>query len=971
MRKRQPTEDMPVPEHKDPRPRKKAGDGVPPAAPPRASSDRFRTLFETAQDAIIHAEAETGVIIDVNPAMLALSGCSRGELIGKPLWEIAPLRGSDAALVAFRELRQNAVIRYDDLPFRTKGEKTLSVEFVCSLHPTNHARIIQCTIRDMTTRKALAELLQKAESRFKALFNHAAVGIALVDPGGAVLDANPQLERMLGFGTAELRGRQIAELTLPADRTIEEALLRELLAGGRDSYQLTARCLRRDGSPLWGLINGSVVLGVDARPQFVVRTVTDISGQKSVEDALAESEERFRQIAESIREVFWIAVSDYSRVLYVSPAYEEIWGGPRAALYADALTWIEAIHPDDRDAVVQSLQQDEQFEAEYRIRRPDGTERWIHDRGFPLKDAAGGIYRIVGIAEDITERRRMEEALRESESQFRLLFENMTDGFALHEMLYDDQGRPTDYTYREVNPAFEKLTGLSAGSVIGKTVRQVLPEIEHYWLDAFDRVVRTGVPIAYENYSQSLNRYFSTRAFSPQPGLFAVIFTDVTERRRAEDDLRRFAGEINDLYNNAPCGYHSLDENGVIVRINDTELSWLGYNRAEVEGKMHLTDLVTAEGRKIFAETFPLFKKRGWFHDLEFEMVRKDGSILWVLANASLVRDSEGRFVMSRSTLYDITDRKKAQEALAQSESTLRSFYESASMMMGVVELTDDGTIVHISDNPATARFFHVAYLATANRPADDIGAPSEAIREWVRHYRESHDEGRPVRFEYLHPLPDGPRWLAASVAFIGLGPTGHERYSYVAEDVTERKRAEERLREANELLRVQATIDVLTGIFNRLQFADFLEHEMQESARYGHPLCLIMFDVDHFKRINDTYGHLVGDDVLRNLVTVVAARVRRTDIFARWGGEEFMILTPHSALESSRRVAETMRSSIAAQPLPGVPEGITCSFGVAQYARGDTMESFTNRVDIALYRAKRAGRNCVEIAPLAASEQD
>ncbi|MEW6665062.1 MAG: MASE3 domain-containing protein [Thermodesulfobacteriota bacterium] len=129
--------------------------------------------------------------------------------------------------------------------------------------------------------------------------------------------------------------------------------------------------------------------------------------------------------------------------------------------------------------------------------------------------------------------------------------------------------------------------------------------------------------------------------------------------RRAEEALRKSAEEIHDLYNRAPCGYHSLDSEGVIVRINDTELQWLGYTREEVVGKKRFSDVISERSLKTFQDNFPQFKDRGWVRDLEFEMLRKDGTILPVLLSASAVTDRDGNFVMSRATLHDITERRR------------------------------------------------------------------------------------------------------------------------------------------------------------------------------------------------------------------------------------------------------------------------------------------------------------------------
>ena len=178
-------------------------------------------------------------------------------------------------------------------------------------------------------------------------------------------------------------------------------------------------------------------------------------------------------------------------------------------------------------------------------------------------------------------------------------------------------------------------------------------------------------------------------------------------------------------------------------------------------------------------------------------------------------------------------------------------------------------------------------------------------------------------------------------------------------QDITDKKRIE-----------LLSVTDQLTGIYNRRKFELELEHELSRASRYENSLTLIVIDIDLFKQVNDTYGHQVGDKVLISVANLIKDNIRRSDILARWGGEEFIIMSTQTALAGALTLAEKVRGLLASCKMD-VVGCITASFGVAEYRQNESTESLFKRADTLLYKAKEAGRNRVEGESLSLDEKN
>ena len=512
------------------------------------SERRFRETIENVDLIAVGLDAE-GRVSFLNDLALQLLGWDRGEAVGKDWFETFVPEGprAEASAVFRRTLASGELPLHFDNPVLTRGGEERIVHWSNTVLRDADGQVVGTfSLGEDRTEVVRAEAdARRSRDLLDLTQRLAGVGGWDRDPATGATEWTDEAYRVHGL-SRDAHDPSDHEISIamydPGDRErIREAFGR-LVAEG-EPYDLELGFVNAQGEHLWVRTMGRAELR-DGRVARTYGNIMDVTERRRSEDSLREALQWQERIFEASRDAVFISDED-ARFTAVNAAAVALTGYSREELLGMR---IPDLHDDPDlqafDAFHSRILAGESILSAAPIRCEDGRKVDVEFSNSPI--VIGERRFMHTVARDVTDRVRAEQAVRGSEEKYRRLFTTMAEGFALHEIICDAEGQPTDYRFLEANPRFFELTGLEPG-ILGRTVLEVLPETEPFWIETYGRVALSGEPAQFEHYSEAIGKHFEVRAFSPQPGRFATVVLDVSKRKRADEERSRLVEHVRGL----------------------------------------------------------------------------------------------------------------------------------------------------------------------------------------------------------------------------------------------------------------------------------------------------------------------------------------------------------------------------------------------------------------------------------------
>ncbi|MBY0268818.1 MAG: PAS domain S-box protein [Burkholderiales bacterium] len=905
----------------------------------KSAEERFRTTFEQATVGIVHSSLDDRYLL-ANRRFCEMLGYSLGEILGMGPGNIVHPedKGRDRPLQ--QDLLAGKIGSFSgEKRYRRKDGSVIWVNRTVSLarDESGKPQYLIRVVEDITRRK-------EEEERFRATFDQSAIGIALTLPSGQYLTVNDRLCEMLGYTREELLAKSaIDDITYPDDREGSRERLAKLLRGEVPHIYAEKRYLRKDGGVLHITRSMSLVRGPDGKPRYIISMITDVTGHKAAEDLFTASFEQagvgmtLRRPGE--RKSSWLRINQ---------KFCDMLGYTRDELMR--LGTADVTLPEDQEAAVElnkKLVSGEisSYARERRYLRKDGRIIWCDVSITAVQGSDGKPSHIISVIQDITDRKQAEVRLEQT-------FEQAAVGIVR-----------TDLERRIIaaNHKFCEMLGYSKQEFLGLKMRQIShPDDQGKDADARLQLVHGKM-----DHLQSERRYIRkdgsfiwvrrttslARDLANDASHYIFVVEDITARRMAEESYRA-------TFDNAPIGIMHSTADLRILHVNPKLCEILGYTREELLA-MRTSDFLSPDDRKSDRSQYLQQMLKGEMQTFSSErpFVRKDGSIVWTNRTVSLVRDSAGQPLYFLRIIEDISERKRAEDALAKERLLLRTVVDAIPDRIYVKDV--EGRF--ILQNAANLKVRGVDHHEDiVGKTVFDIFPPQLARRiheedqEIIRTGEPLIDRESRTHFGTGEGHEDATRWHLTSK--VPLKDAAGRVYGLVGvnRDITERKQSSERLAHL-------AHYDSVTGLPNRVLLHDRLGQSIAQARRNSWFVGVLFLDLDRFKLVNDTLGHAAGDLLLKQVAMRLTQALRPSDTVGRLSGDEFAVILPELATPQNAGLVAQKLIDILHAPfdLDGNEVFVTASIGITIYPTdSDSIETLIRDADAAMYGAKSAGRN-------------
>jgi diguanylate cyclase (GGDEF)-like protein/PAS domain S-box-containing protein len=904
-----------------------------PDAVAREISDSMVGLVESAPEAMVVVD-EQGTIVMVNARTERLFDYDRGELEGCQLELLVPgtrHRSKDDRRAQYsvdQHARQPGA-RHELHGLRKDGSEFL-VEISLSPVATATGVLVANAIRDVSDHRELWNVA----ARLAAVVEASADAIYSTALDGTLLSWNRAAERLYGYTEAEAMGKSY-RLIVPVDLNDEiDAFVQRIEAGESvDQLETVRRC--QDGSLVHVSLTISPIYDAAGRLIGSSRIARDITEDKRAERELASARVAIDQFFGVSPDVMAIidAAGNFTRV---NPALERTLG-----LGADQIvghSFAEFMHADDRQASIDRYAARVSGAAvpsgfENRFRSADGSYRWL--RWSSARPVGGLVYTT---ARDITEDRRAERELQR--------LADAADYGTNAIVSVDFDGHVGHW-----NRGAELLYGFSAEEAIGRDIDELNPSGDEPGEAGAQAAVLAGETVFHVEVKQRRKDgavLDVLKTFTPwhQDGQIVgttAVAIDVTERKRAERVLKRAFEDLDDAQRTARIGSFSWDMSADEAVWSPQMYRLFGRDRTEgaATGEQFMAYVELEDRKRVAAGYAQTFGGEESF-ELDYQIMAGDGTRRTL---HSLGRRDDANPALYIGTVQDVTELRQAEREVRRERDYAAAI--TSSMREGLL-LTRDGAILDVNQALCEMTGFPKEQLIGARVPYPFWGPDSA---EQIQRHRKAVRTGDSDQVEVRYMRADGTGF-EVSINTVVAHPAGGELLGYVStiRDITDEKR------HRTELERL-GTHDSLTGLLNHRVFHVHLGVEIARAERHKRPLSVAVLDLDHFKDINDRYGHPTGDKVLREAGRRLRTVIRDGEQLARVGGEEFAWILPDATTAGAYAAAERARRVITASPFPDVG-AVTLSAGVCQLGDALDAEQLYDLADQALYSAKQRGRN-------------